>query len=417
MGTAAVAAAQGREVVIKETTVQGTVTAVDHVGRTMTIRSQQGNNIVTLDVPTSIGRFDQVKVGDNVSVAYDDRVTLRLKPANEPDVDRVMEPSATTTPGTLPGANIARQRLATVRITEWDPATRTVTFADPKGVSYTRKLAETVDPAVIGAIKVGERVDVTRTEALRLSVLPPATAAAQPQQTVVGVVAEPPVERRFAVSVEWGPDNSFSGDMIQASSGLTSGGIPINLNDTTYDDTYGRLFLFKVGTSYRMSPGSEIVGNFVWSHSDAENVNIGSVGAAGQLPLVANFGEMNYWGIEGGQRFYFTRALIKPFAGYLVGANRYDDINATFPEISPELAPGLAAEDGKFFEKSWAMSVGPTAGVLVGLGYFEVLGELQFRYVSGLSDVDWLVEEGLRDVNDDSDRWSIPFTIGARVRF
>jgi hypothetical protein len=34
-----------------------------------------------------------------------------------------------------------------------------------------------------------------------------------------------------------------------------------------------------------------------------------------------------------------------------------------------------------------------------------------------MSDGDWLVEEGLRDINDDSSRWSYPILFGARVRF
>ena len=37
--------------------------------------------------------------------------------------------------------------------------------------------------------------------------------------------------------------------------------------------------------------------------------------------------------------------------------------------------------------------------------------------MNGLSDVDWLVEEGVRDVNSESSRWSIPILIGARIRF
>ena len=54
------------------------------------------------------------------------------------------------------------------------------------------------------------------------------------------------------------------------------------------------------------------------------------------------------------------------------------------------------AQDGKFFEASWAFSLGPTAGVLIGVGPFEVMAETQLRFMGGLSDVDWLVEEGLR---------------------
>ena len=51
------------------------------------------------------------------------------------------------------------------------------------------------------------------------------------------------------------------------------------------------------------------------------------------------------------------------------------------------------------------------------LGPIEVMGELQFRYLGGLSDVDWLVEEGLKDINAESERWSVPFVLGARFRF
>ncbi len=45
------------------------------------------------------------------------------------------------------------------------------------------------------------------------------------------------------------------------------------------------------------------------------------------------------------------------------------------------------------------------------------MAEAQLRFLGGLSDVDWLVEEGLRDINSDSSRWSIPFMGGVRIRF
>ncbi len=114
---------------------------------------------------------------------------------------------------------------------------------------------------------------------------------------------------------------------------------------------------------------------------------------------------------------YFARTRFTPYVGYLVGLNRLQNIRGTFVGVPPEVTPGLAAQDGKFFEKSWAFSLGPTAGVLVGVGPFEVMGEFQLRFIGGLSDVDWLVEEGLKDINSDSSRWSFPFVLGARLRF
>jgi hypothetical protein len=135
------------------------------------------------------------------------------------------------------------------------------------------------------------------------------------------------------------------------------------------------------------------------------------------VPLDVHFTAYKYWGFEGGQRFYFARTRFTPYFGYLVGINRFQNIEGTFVGVPSSVTPGLAAQDGKFFEKSWALSLGPTGGVLIGVGPFEVMGEVQLRYIGGLSDVDWLVEEGLRDINDESSRWSIPFLIGARIRF
>ena len=45
------------------------------------------------------------------------------------------------------------------------------------------------------------------------------------------------------------------------------------------------------------------------------------------------------------------------------------------------------------------------------------MGEVEFRYIGGLSDVDPLSEAGLRDINSESSRWSFPILFGARVRF
>jgi hypothetical protein len=65
--------------------------------------------------------------------SYYKRVSLRLKPAGEAPVDRVVEPTTTGNPGALPGATRMRQRVATVTLTGWDPATKTVSFTLPNG--------------------------------------------------------------------------------------------------------------------------------------------------------------------------------------------------------------------------------------------------------------------------------------------
>ena len=161
--------AQPREVVRDEITLRGTVEAIDRIARTIRIRGDQGN-IVTLDVPQSVTRFDQIQIGDVMTVAYYDRVNLRPKPAGEAAVDRSEAAVTTTAPGLLPGATVAVQRVATVTLTGWDPATRTVTYTGPQGASYTRRLLDTTDSSILAGLQVGDRVDVTWTEAVRVSI-------------------------------------------------------------------------------------------------------------------------------------------------------------------------------------------------------------------------------------------------------
>jgi hypothetical protein len=414
---APVMAAQAQDTVINQITLQGTVQAVDHERRTVTIRGAQGN-IVTLDVPTSATRFDEIKVGDTIRATYSDRVNVRLHAPADPDLDRVTEVTTTPAPGAPPSASASRQREQTVTVTAWDPATRMVSFTTPSGTSYTRRVAESIDPTVVAGLAVGQRVDITRSEAASLAmefgIASPAAAAAAPQ-----VQPTSTLEHRFTVSFQWGPDNSISGKMIEAAEGQTlARGVPINTQDTSYDDVYGTMNVFKVGVGWRTSARSELVANFVRGSSGTnELVDIGTAGAVTTVPLTVQFSDYKYWGLDAGQRFYVTRARFTPYFGYLAGAIRYDDITGNFVGVPIELTPGLAAQDGKFFEKAWAFTVGPAAGFLVGLGPIEVTGEVDFIYTGGLSDVDWLVEENLRDINTKSERWSFPVLFGARVRF
>ena len=402
--------AAAQDAVLQEITLRGTVEAIDHTARTLRIRGTQGN-VVTLDVPMSVTRFDQIKVGDQVTIAYYDRVAIRPKPAGEAAVDRVTDP--TTTPGLLPGGTRATQRVTTATIDAWDPTTRMVTFTTPSG-QYTRRVSELLDANVISGIKVGDRVDVIRTEAVRLNI---ESAAPAPMAPVAGAAAAATsgFRHKLTVSFLWGPDNSISGKVIKAGSG-TFQNIPLNFNETSYDDVYGRMDLFKIGVGYRTNPRVETTVHLVFSGSSSELVQVGTVGAA-NAPLFAKFDDYWYWGIEGGQRFYFARVRFTPFVGYFVGINRLDQINGNFTAAAAGSQAALTIDNGQFFDKSWAISFGPTGGVLIGLGPIEVMGEVEFRYMGGLSDVDPLSEAGLSDINSESSRWSFPILVGARVRF
>jgi hypothetical protein len=110
-----------------------------------------------------------LKVGDTVTLRYYDNVVVRLKRPGEAAVD-VDSASVTRAAGAAPGATAATQRTMTVTVTSMDPKTSAVTVKGPNGYVYSRKVA---DKKVFAALKVGDQLDMTWTEAFLISVDPP----------------------------------------------------------------------------------------------------------------------------------------------------------------------------------------------------------------------------------------------------
>ena len=137
-------------------TLAGTVETIDHGKRVVTVRTADGK-FETIDVPPSAKRFDELKVGDKVSVTYNNNVSVRLKPPGEPAVDTG---SKTSTMGqeVRPGGTTAVQRTMTAHVDSIDKSTSSMTFVGPNGWKYSRHV---VDPAVLEKAKVGDAVDVT----------------------------------------------------------------------------------------------------------------------------------------------------------------------------------------------------------------------------------------------------------------
>ena len=72
-------------------TLAGTVETIDHDKHLMNIKTADGV-FNTVDVPPSVKRFDEVKVGDKVSVTYNNTVFVKLKPPGEAAADTEARP-------------------------------------------------------------------------------------------------------------------------------------------------------------------------------------------------------------------------------------------------------------------------------------------------------------------------------------
>ena len=137
-------------------TINGTVETIDQAKRVVKIKTSDGK-YESIDVPQSATRFNELKVGDKVSITYNNNVSAKVKPAGEADVDTG---SATSTAGqqAQPGGTAVVQRTMTTTITALDKSASSISFAGPNGFKYTRRV---VDPTVFDKVKVGDKVDIT----------------------------------------------------------------------------------------------------------------------------------------------------------------------------------------------------------------------------------------------------------------
>jgi hypothetical protein len=145
--------AQVKELPTQTTTIAGTIETIDQAKRAMNIRTADGK-FVAVNVPASVTRFNEFKVGDKVSATYNNNVIVRVKPPGEAPVDTVdTKESRTDTSGTQ-----AMVRRMTASIVDIDRETSSISFEGPNGWKYSRRV---VDPEVFAQVKVGDRVDIT----------------------------------------------------------------------------------------------------------------------------------------------------------------------------------------------------------------------------------------------------------------
>ena len=146
-------------------TVTATVEALDLGKRLITLKGPKGN-VVTFRVDDRVKNLPQVKVGDQVVAKYYESVAVRIAQAGEP---LTTEASGVTSakPGGMPGAVAARQVTVTASVEGIDKETPSITLKGSEGDVVTVIVR---DPKNLEKVKVGDKLAITYTEALAISV-------------------------------------------------------------------------------------------------------------------------------------------------------------------------------------------------------------------------------------------------------
>jgi hypothetical protein len=164
---AGIAAAQTKVIPGEMETVTATVEAIDQGTRTLSLKLADGT-YETIVAPASVERFNAIKVGDTLKATYYDNIVLRVKRPGEKDVDTAKD-AITKTPGMSPGATAATQRTITATIAAIDMKVPSITLVGPNNWKYSSRVQ---DVNALKTVKVGDKLDITWTEALLVGFTP-----------------------------------------------------------------------------------------------------------------------------------------------------------------------------------------------------------------------------------------------------
>lgn len=166
--TAVLAArAPGKAALGEAVQLQGKVTSIDKANRVVVVTGPQGNR-VNFNCGEEVRNFDQIRVGDLVTLTYAQALALDLrKIANSGIRERSESTQAVRTKqGEKPGAAVEKTIRAIANVVAVNPKAQTVSL---RGVKKTVELVVN-DPAQLKDIKVGDQVEATYVEAVALEV-------------------------------------------------------------------------------------------------------------------------------------------------------------------------------------------------------------------------------------------------------
>ena len=144
-----------------------TVEAVDQATRMVTLKGAKGKS-VTFKASDEVRNLAQVKVGDTVKFAYYESIAVRvLKQGEAFPAAGESSAMARAKPGEKPAGVVGTETNVNATITAIDMKAKTATLKGEDGKSVT---VTPLRPEKLNEVKVGDRLVITYTEAVAVSV-------------------------------------------------------------------------------------------------------------------------------------------------------------------------------------------------------------------------------------------------------
>ncbi|WP_372013276.1 hypothetical protein [Pseudoxanthomonas sp. 10H] len=156
----------------EQVTLEGSITRVDRANRMVTIRGSEG---AELDVYAGdqVRNFDQLQVGDRVSMDYTRAIAAELQPAGSGEVGTsVQQGGSRSGAGGRPGGAASETVTVVAEVLAVDTVAHTVTLRGPRGNVVAVAVQRDDLRARLGRVKAGDLLRVTFTEAVAVNIRP-----------------------------------------------------------------------------------------------------------------------------------------------------------------------------------------------------------------------------------------------------
>jgi len=174
--TTGAAYAQGQPIVGISTvitySIDATISAIDPAKRTVTFTGPAGRSL-TSKVGDGV-KMDTGKVGERVSVAFEDRLTFVLSGPNATTPrDRDVNVTAAASTGTRAAGVMADQTVANWWVTGVDTSANTISVVNPSGGEVrTYSVATPEGRAQLPRVKTGDKLTAVNTQVLVVAITP-----------------------------------------------------------------------------------------------------------------------------------------------------------------------------------------------------------------------------------------------------
>jgi len=146
-------------------TETATIVAIDSTNRLITLKAEDGLTD-TIYAGPEVKRFDELKVGDTVTFKYYESIVYAIQqPGAKPPAPASM--ALVRGQGPRPGGTLSQQLTTVVTIKAIDMSVPSVTITTVEGNTMSFKVE---DKKNLDGVKAGDKVQITYTRALAISV-------------------------------------------------------------------------------------------------------------------------------------------------------------------------------------------------------------------------------------------------------